>query len=557
MAKPRSRPQLRLDAAHVADDAAGLPEGHWSRLFFEHVYCSFDEAQFACLYEAGGRYPVSPSLLACLTILQYTHKVSDRVAVDNTVMRRDWRVALGRDSRWAGFDPSVLCNFRKRLIAHGMERELFEAVLDKLRELGLLSQRRRLRVDATHLVADVAVLSRADALSEALRIVVCDLHRLKPTLEHRPDFARLLQTYGEETWLGQSRGSAGELTQLAVDGLALLEICGGHPAKGKEVLAQMLRENFLFPEGAPPKPLEKDQRPDDRILTPHEPDVRAGKKGDHIWTGDKVHFVETADDDQPNFIVDVMSTDPHLNDTQVLEDLAQRARFTVSGAEQLLADGGYASAHNTRCAAEAGIGLICPARGSTSGRGGMFPTSRFRIDLERHIATCPAGNESTYWRPQQREITIRFRAATCAACPLRSQCTSGPRGRSLGISRDYEQLLLDRARAQTDEFKALYKKRAPIESTLSHLVRDCGLRRSRYRGGPKRALHAIFAATALNVRRLLHWLASDEAQHKTVSQVSSHLPQRLSATAWRLLTAIPRPIPDAAANPTPAATGFP
>lgn len=554
MAKPKSRPQLGLDAAHVADDAAGLPDGHWSRLFFEHVYCSFDDAQFTRLYEDGGRYPVSPSLLACITILQYAHKVSDRVAVDNTVMRRDWRVALGRDSRWEGFDPSVLCNFRKRLIAHGMERELFDAVLGRLRELGLMSKRRRLRVDATHLVADVAVLSLADALREAIRIVVCDLHQLKPTLERRPDFARLLNMYGEETWLG--KGSDGELTPLAVDGQALLEICGGWPARGKEVLAQMLRENFIFPEDAPPKPLERDQRPDDRILTPHEPDVRAGKKGDHIWTGDKVHFVETADDDQPNFIVDVMSTDPRLNDTQVLEDLAQRARSIVPGAEQLLADGGYASAHNTRRAAEAGIDLICPARGSTSGCNGMFPSSQFRIDLERRIVTCPAGNDSTYWRLNPREITIRFRAATCAACPFRAQCTRSPRGRSLGISRDYAQLLLDRARAQTDEFKDLYKKRAPIESTISHLVRDCGLRRSRYRSRPKRALHAIFAATALNVRRLLHWLATDEAQQGPNSRVFSHRSMRLTGTAWRLVTAISRPISNAAVNPTPAATAI-
>lgn len=119
MAKPRSRPQLSLDSAHLYDDAAGIPEDHWSRLFYEHVYLSFDDSQFADLYEEGGRYPISPSFLACLTLLQGMFGVSDRAAVENTIMRRDWRIALGIESDYQGFDPSVLTRFRQRLRAGG------------------------------------------------------------------------------------------------------------------------------------------------------------------------------------------------------------------------------------------------------------------------------------------------------------------------------------------------------------------------------------------------------------------------------------------------------
>ena len=92
MAKPRSRPQLSLHTAHLYDDAAGIPDHHWSRLFFEHVYCAFDDDDFADLYEEGGRYPVSPRLLACISLLQYLRRASDREAVDNSLMRRDWRI---------------------------------------------------------------------------------------------------------------------------------------------------------------------------------------------------------------------------------------------------------------------------------------------------------------------------------------------------------------------------------------------------------------------------------------------------------------------------------
>ena len=536
MAKPTSRPQLGLYSAPIVDDAAGIPDDDWCHLFFEHVYCRLDDADFECLYEERGRAPISPSLLACITMLQFMFKVSDRVAVQDTVRRRDWRIALGRDNDWEGFDPSVLCNFRKRLIAHNMHRAVFDKIQHRLRELGLLSKRRRLRVDATHLVADVAILSRADALREAIRVVVCDLHRLKPTLDRRPDFAHLLDTYGEETWLGRSKSTGGELTQLAIDGRALLEICGGRPAKGKEVLAQMLRENFLFPDDGPPEPLDDDQRPDDRTATPHEPDVRTGKKGDKIWTGDKVHFTETADDDKTNFIVDVVVTNPRVDDSQVLEQIAQRARSILPDADQLLADGGYASATNTRRAARAGFELIAPPRGSNSK--GLLPIWLFDIDLENKIAICPAGHRNCVWSVSERRIHIRFPKAACDGCPRRGECTKSRDGRSVNLSPDYAQLVLDRARAATDEYKDLYKKRAAIEGTISHLVRDCGFRRSRYRSGPKRALHAIFSATALNVRRMLRCLASGDGLKRIVSSAFSRGFTRSTQTARGDLTAI-------------------
>ena len=541
MAKPKSNRQFSLESAHLHDDAAGIADDHWSRLFFEHIFCTFDDGQFADMYEEGGRYPISPAFLAALTILQYMFRVSDRQAVENTIMRRDWRIALGIRPDYDGFCATVLVRFRQRLEAHGRAYQLFASVLQRAGELGMLGDRRRLRVDATHLLANVAYLSRAENIQEAIRIVVCDLYDSYPELHQRPDFLRLHDAYGEEVWVGCG-GSSSErkLSDLGRDGFALLELCSERPAKGKEVLNQILQENFICSENDEPKPRGPQQLPKDRILSPHEPDVRRGKKRNKSWLGDKVHLVETAEPGQTNLVVDVMVTDPRVEDSTVTQELAQRSRFIMPQAEMLIADGGYSSAANSRAVAALGLELISPPRPNTSGK--QIPASDFEFDFKRRVARCPEGHESVYWKPSGRNIRIHFDAATCRACPRWGECTTNKRGRYLGVSRAYEQLVLDRQRAGQPRFAQLYCLRSPIEASISELVHCCGLRRSRYRSGPKRALHAILAATALNVRRLLRCLASGNTPKEGLACIFLSLLQAALSRAYKPIGATQRRI---------------
>jgi hypothetical protein len=535
MAKPKSRPQLSFESAYMADDAAGIPEDHWCWSFFEYVYCALDDVQFAGMYEEGGRYPVSPSFLASLTLLQFMFGASDRAAVENTIMRRDWRIALGITCDYDGFHPTVLVRFRQRLVAHGMMDELFETVLGQMERLGMLRDRRRLRVDATHLVADVARLSRADAVSEAIRVVVSAAAKGYPELSQDEGFTKLHGQYGQECWVGMGDAGHERLVQLGRDGLWLLALLGQRPVKGKETLAALLEQHFIV-DG------EDDLRPrgpddpgvPDPIVTPHEPDARRGRKGEKEWIGDKVHIVETAaQDGRPNAITDVLVTDPRVEDSTVTQQIAERARSGPSEADTLIADGGYASGANTAALAGMQMDLVAPPRANTR-KGGKLSIEEFTIDFGRQVAICPEGHESVRWRERQRDIHIRFDTAVCRACPRRSQCTDSTRGRSLAPSLHYEQLQRDRARAQTEEFKALHRLRAPIEATISELVHRCGLRRSRYRGAPFRAFHAVAAVTALNVRRMLRWLATPDGRQAASAACSC----RFLTAAERVLGAI-------------------
>ena len=115
-------------------------------------------AVFADLYPKLGQPAYAPWRLALVTLMQSREGLSDRQAADAVRGRIDWKYLLALDLADAGFDFSVLCEFRGRLLQH----EATERLLDAAREGGLLKARGRQRTDSTHVLAAVWTLNRLE-----------------------------------------------------------------------------------------------------------------------------------------------------------------------------------------------------------------------------------------------------------------------------------------------------------------------------------------------------------------------------------------------------------
>jgi len=148
--------------------------------------------------------------------------------------------------------------------------------------------------------------------------------------------------------------------------------------------------------------------------------------------------------------------------------------------------------------------VVAKAPPDTNSRGG-FPKSAFTIDLAHGTAICPAGAKTTRTRRRQAtgEVQFHFSAEVCAACVLRSRCTSSPVGRKVTVG-PYEELLSEaRIRQRTDQFKAIYNgKRPTVERVISRLVRRGG-RKARYRGRDRVAEQIALKAAGENLLRML------------------------------------------------------
>jgi transposase len=87
----------------------------------------FRDQDFADLFPLQGHPAEAPFRLALVTVLQFLEGLSDRAAADAVRSRIDWKYLLCLELDDAGFDYSLLCEFRARLLANSAEDRLFDA----------------------------------------------------------------------------------------------------------------------------------------------------------------------------------------------------------------------------------------------------------------------------------------------------------------------------------------------------------------------------------------------------------------------------------------------
>src|SRR3954462_13220904 len=76
----------------------------------------FEDGHFADLYPKQGQPACPPWRLALITLMQFREGLSDRQAAEAVRARIDWKYLLGLELSDPGFDFSVLCEFRDRLL---------------------------------------------------------------------------------------------------------------------------------------------------------------------------------------------------------------------------------------------------------------------------------------------------------------------------------------------------------------------------------------------------------------------------------------------------------
>ena len=166
------------ETARVA--RAAFPKGSVAIRVRDELGVIYRDELFAPLFPARGRPAEAPWRLMLVTLLQFAENLTDRQAAEAVRSRIDWKYALALPLEDAGFDASVLSEFRTRLLRGEPERRLFDTLLDRLQAAGLLEARGRQRTDSTHVLAAVRALTRLGVVGETLRHALNSLAVVAP-----------------------------------------------------------------------------------------------------------------------------------------------------------------------------------------------------------------------------------------------------------------------------------------------------------------------------------------------------------------------------------------
>src|ERR671915_387755 len=176
--QPHSIQPVPEETARVA--RAAFPHGSPYLTFRDALGTIFQDEDFAALFPAFGQPGLPPWRLTLVTILQCREQLADRQAAEAVRARIDWKYLLGLELDDAGFDFSVLSEFRDRLLAGRAEALLLDKLLERCRALGLLKARGQQRTDSTHVLAAIRVLNRLELVGETLRAALNELARIAP-----------------------------------------------------------------------------------------------------------------------------------------------------------------------------------------------------------------------------------------------------------------------------------------------------------------------------------------------------------------------------------------
>jgi transposase len=513
MYRSRSRQIAFIDAEYVCENL--IPKDSFYRKFREVVWPLITDSQFENMYcKDNGRPPISPALLTMATVLQFYRDLSDREMERACMFDIEIKYALGLQLDERPFDHSSLGDFRKRLLENGKEKETFDRILEHLIKAGLIRKDEIQRIDATHVIADVAIPTMVTLAKKGIYEILKPVAKRHKAVHEKIAAAIDIEDYSKKKVNQDAPGRLDmenrkkKLVAVVNDAHKVLELVKEVTGDGildrrVELLKRILQENITEDENGAPKERDYKEKPQDLMVSPVDPDARYGAKSNtKRFTGYKANITETV---ESRFITNIKAMRGNRHDgTNMVEAVLEQKQQHGIQPPKLIGDTAYGDGTSRKDLQKEGTTVVAPLKEKNGRSKDIYPKSMFQYDEVNNLLTCPAGITTiqSFWDRQREIRTFHFPMTECGKCPRKPECTNSKDGRrTVGISSVNKELREAEAYNRTEQFKEDMKLRPPIEGKLSELTRYHGMRRARYRGLKKVGLQCYFAAVAVNIKR--------------------------------------------------------
>jgi hypothetical protein len=473
----------------------------------------FPDELFADLFQDVGRRSIPPRIVAVVMALQRVEGLSDREAVDRFSFDLRWKFAAGGlDYDYPGFVHTVLVDMRARLRRSDRPDRIFERILEVCREAGLVGRKRVL--DSTALYDAVATQDTTTLIRSAIRGLLRAADAaleaaLRSVLERDDDYVAPGKPVCDWDDKAAQEALIDELAHDAHAALACLDdrkLCDDVRQAG-ELLATVVGQDLERTEDGRFRIAHRVA--EDRVISTVDAEARHGHKTSaRSFDGYKGHIsvdpdseVIVASDVSPGNVGDGQAAGPLLD-----EALAEsKAHSDEESPVEVFGDASYGTVDIVEKLEDANIEVNVKVQEPSPSKKGFFSKTDFTIDLQEQTVCCPQGIlVRIRERSAHNRAGIAWFGAHCAACPLRTKCTTSKSGRQVWIHSHEQTLQRTRANQRRLAWKTRYRAIRPkVERKFAHLMRRRhGGRRARVRGRPRvRADFALLCAAA-NLHRL-------------------------------------------------------
>jgi transposase len=453
-------------------------------------------------YSDIGRKSEDPVVLFKLNLLEYLYRLSDPDVItrSQTDVAFRWFLGLNLDDELP--DDTTISYFR----IHRMDEQGFEGAFNEIVKKCIennLVGRKRYMVDSTNVDANVNYPSMRRLICNAFRKVIKEIDKFNSCLA-----AEILKAFEQDIDSEYEKSDK-------VPVLKFCEIARKHAEYIYLKTYDELQGNKKFQDAysifwdiveqysiASAK---------DKIISCVDPDARVAHKSPGVTKkGYKDHIIV---DEESEIILASAQTPFNVNDEKELVNLIEKTKDNFGlEPEEVSADKVYGTVQNRAYLKDENIKTNIHFYDEPDKENKYFGINDFNISPELEHVSCPnnitASKHSIVCNKaiKQNEIVYYFDKSTCSKCPLREKCysTKNRRGRTLKIYERYDAVIRDKKHNETHEFQNAINKRYKIERRFATLVRNHGLRRSRFIKLKRTRLHIIMANTACNIVRMVN-----------------------------------------------------
>jgi len=458
-----------------------IPEDHILVKIKRSLDFSFIKEETKDVYSPDFGSPAFPAeVMFRMLFLEFFYNLSDvevsRQCQYNVLYR--WFVGLKVEDKVP--DDSSLVVFRRRVGEERFER-LFARVVEKAKEEGLLKERYKI-VDATAVVADVAIPNTVNLIRQGRRVILKEIAKRDPL-----SAKRLESRYMSREKLFEKPTKEELVKEIEIGRRFIEEVKGRYGEEIEEKVEAL--ENILAPG-----------RGQEKIVSFIDFEARHGRKSPkRMFSGYKAHIAE--DESEIVTSCDVLSGNRH--EGHELPRLLELEKEKGIKAEAVVADGLYDSGENRGQIHEEGMKAYIPFRGERKWM------EKFTYLPEEDQVVCAIGKRTIGKIAQENGMLYYFSAQDCRSCSRLRKCVRQNQVRmTVWISDDYKQKIADDGEGRRDALKI----RKMVERKFGEAKKWHGMGRARYRGKAKVKIQVLMTFLVLNVKRMTRLLDRERSR---------------------------------------------